>query len=221
MLKYSNSKNQTIAQQIADLTISNYEKGLALKEDEENGDDDDGITNTIIPTADVSIKTKSGYSVKNKVQNKAIVSAGKSLIDTFISQSHILDNELLQLMTMSKVSNTKEIYGGSEKANDEDPVADGDDGPDTPDDDPDANPDDADVAPDYAPDTPDVADRKALESKLTKDMRNTKKDQPPYYDVGHLRLIASKLGITVQENDPRFKVVYEIMVQEPMVNMLK
>jgi len=114
MLKYSNSNNQIIAQKIAELTINNYEKGLAIKNQEEGQSDDidDNNVNTIVPTTDVSIKTKSGYSVKNKDKNKAIVSAGKSLINEFISQSDILDNELLQLMTMSKVPNTKKFMVG-------------------------------------------------------------------------------------------------------------
>ena len=122
MLKYSNSNNQIIAQKIAELTINNYEKGLAIKNQEEGQPDDidDNNVNTIVPTTDVSIKSKSGYSVKDKNKNKVISSAGKSLIDSFISQSDILDNELLQLMTMTKVSNTKEIYGGSE--NDAEPT---------------------------------------------------------------------------------------------------
>ena len=84
MLKYSNSNNQIIAQKIAELTINNYEKGLAIKNQQEGQPDDidDNNVNTIVPTTDVSIKTKSGYSVKDKNKNKVIASAGKSFPKT-------------------------------------------------------------------------------------------------------------------------------------------
>ena len=98
MLKYSNSKNQIIAKEIADLTINNYHKGLQQKENEKAQDADaDNVTNIIVPTANVSIKNKSGYTVKNKMQNKTIASSDKNLIETFMTQSDILDNELHNL----------------------------------------------------------------------------------------------------------------------------
>jgi hypothetical protein len=51
MLKYSNSRNQIIAKEIADLTINNYQKGLTQKLHEESQNDDADVTNTIVPTS--------------------------------------------------------------------------------------------------------------------------------------------------------------------------
>ena len=57
MLKYSNSKNQIIAKEIADLTINNYQKGLQQKKNQESqdADDDVDVTNTIVPTTNILI----------------------------------------------------------------------------------------------------------------------------------------------------------------------
>ena len=135
MLSFSDKRNQNINKKLEDITISQYLKGLKIKNEEEvgaNENNDEGILDTVKPVVDIKTKKK-GYNTKQKiVSTKNLLKSSKDTLKDFISQSNILDTELNQMVSQFKLNNKGDFYGGdiSDDEEDDDDNNDGNDNDD-------------------------------------------------------------------------------------------
>ena len=110
MLRFSDNRNQAINKRIADITLEQYNKGLAEKSSEEPIDAVDSNTIETITTKD----GKTGYSTKKRVLNsKVSLNKSKDILKDFMTQSQILDNELNQMVSQFKLNNKQQFFGGA------------------------------------------------------------------------------------------------------------
>jgi len=110
MLRFSDKRNQAINKKIADMTINLYNKGLAIKEQEQSGDNDSNDTQ--INTVSTKDGNK-GYRAKKVADVQVVMKKGKDMLKEFMSQSKILDNELNQVVSQFKLNSKKDFYGGA------------------------------------------------------------------------------------------------------------
>ena len=113
MLAFSNHQNESINKRLADLALTNYRKGLAVKNLEE-APEDDVENDNIVTINPVDNSGKKGYSAKKKIaSNKISLGKAKDALKEFMSQSNMLDTELNQMVSQFKLNNKNEFYGGS------------------------------------------------------------------------------------------------------------
>jgi hypothetical protein len=119
----------SINKKISNIMLTQYKKGLSKKNNEineENGSSGDNTVDTVNPTNLIQLpKTplsknsklmtqsvpQTSYSVKRASPKTGIQPPTKAR--EFIVQSHILDNELDQMIALMKLNNKEEFYGGS------------------------------------------------------------------------------------------------------------
>ena len=121
MLRFTDNRNQAINKKIAGLTLSEYNKGLQINHSEEVGDEgNEDELDTIKPVNNFKTQKK-GYSAKKKMQlTKSKLISSKDSVKDFINQSHMLDNELNQMLSQFKLNNKEEFYGGDVSDSDDD-----------------------------------------------------------------------------------------------------
>jgi hypothetical protein len=128
---YANNSSKDIGKTISNTIMTQYNKGLAIKNEElaqEGIDDGDDSANIVNPVRTRNIKVikapqkitrattsigrqipvSNTYSVPS-ISHKAV--ASKSTIKEFISESRLLDNELDLMLGMLKFNNKHEFYG--------------------------------------------------------------------------------------------------------------
>ena len=106
MLAYSSDRNEKVNGKISNMMISQYMKGLKIKE----GDDDN--VNVIKPM-NAKQKRISRNQNNPNIHNKLNIGKSKDTLKEFLSQSNILDSELNQMVSQLKLNNKEEFYGGA------------------------------------------------------------------------------------------------------------
>lgn len=124
-IDYANVSDSNIYKQLANLSKSNYQKGLSVLNQEINPSSSPTplITNPTNATIKIGsnrpessqIISKS-YSISNLNVPKSSTSISPittSTLDEFIKTSSYLENELNDILTTLKINNTSEYYGGA------------------------------------------------------------------------------------------------------------
>jgi hypothetical protein len=115
MLRVTSNADENIAKRIADQTIANYKKGLAIKQQETAPTDSTSPDLNVVNT-DSQTPIKKGnntYSMPKQTpiqQAKTLKSV--SLVKEFIQTSHLLDNEINMMVSQMKLNNADEFYNG-------------------------------------------------------------------------------------------------------------
>lgn len=113
---FNNNSDASINKKIANIMIQQYQKGLNIKNQEITETDDATPTSIVIGNTDINTKNvkqpSKSYSVRNHTISKKTDSSDYT---SFITKSQLLDNEVNQFVTLMRLNNKKEFYGGSIK----------------------------------------------------------------------------------------------------------